>query len=929
VKQLFLLAPADFIAQPEKHRDLGPACLGGYASLWHPSLLLGAESPPALTRPDEIPPPRDWLALAPAMIHAALAPESGWAVKENGELLPLPEMARPDPDGWLAPLKLADCDAEFRADFYALGFTWIALSVLYERMGQANSADLTEVFREAKLAAERLYSGDLEGCAGSLRAAFDVMHNARQLMFAATINLVDFVLPPPRIDAAMLAKRLECQAPANLIATGAELDRWAAEAPDLLEGIKRGLSELRLEVASGTYDDVAWTPLSQPERIAMLERSAESFRRNLDRDCDYFACRSIALGPDLPQLLMKFQYRYAYHGAFDGGRLPAFRGPKINWNAADGSSLETLAQPARNGGDERDALAAIAALAATLKNDRGPTLVFARWLGSDAWWLEQWLRGNDYAPVLGRFQTLNDYFLNSTYPDNSTETRADEYSAPRLAAGGVDPIGRWADRQRFRRRHEALGALLGMQQIASGGKSETPEGFSELAFGKSDADSALAAMEKSAKETLAATVLAGAEKRSGYLVVNPSGAPRRTRIVFPGERLGLKLDNTVRAVQVEKDRSGVALDLPGWGFAWIPRSGEDVKDFPLDAPAIASGKRLRNEFVEVEIDSRTGGIRGLWDVLSGYSRLGQQLVHGAGGRMVGTKCAVTAGGPAFGEITTEGEIEGPDGRRRAGFRQTFRLWRGRPLLEIDIVLLDIAELGTDADVDYLAVRWSWPDDKAIVRVPNGAGFQIHRGERWESATAIELRERHMHLAILPDGLPFHRRFDPRMADTLLVVRGESAREFRIGVGVDYSQALAATEEMNSPLYCIPVEHGPPRAGTTGWLARLDLRHVHCVGLRPLEDGRPGVLFRLAEHQNKPGRGDLRFCRDPRSARLVNGRRELIFDLYPVNDALTVDVSALEFQQIEVLFDNPPEPAADPSADEPSSQDDGTPGEPSD
>ncbi|HVJ79772.1 MAG TPA: hypothetical protein VNC50_01780, partial [Planctomycetia bacterium] len=555
---------------------------------------------------------------------------------------------------------------------------------------------------------------------------------------------------------------------------------------------------------------------------------------------------------------------------------------------ADGSSLETLAQPARNGGDERDGLVAIAALAATLKNDRGPTLVFARWLGADAWWLEQWLRGNDYAPVLGRFQTLNDYFLNSTYPDHSTETRADEYAAPRPATGGEDPIGRWARRERFRRRHEALGALYGLRQIATGGKSEAPQEFFDLAFGAMEADAALARLEKSALASFADVVLTGAAEQPGYLIVNPSATPRRTRIFFPGERLSLKLDSTLRAVQIEKDRTGVALDLPGWGFAWIPRSSHDARAYPLDAPPLANGKRLRNEFMEVEIDGRTGGVRGIWDVNSGYSRLGQQLMHGAGGKMVGSKTTVTASGPAFGEIVTEGEIIGPDGRRRAGFTQTFRLWRGRPLLEIEISLHDVAELGPDPDVDYLAVRWSWPDEKALVRTPAGAGFQIHRGERWEAPTAIELRERHMHLAILPDGLPFHRRFDPRMADTLLAVRGDTEREFRIGVAVDYSQALAAAEEFSAPVHCIPVDRGPPRAGATGWLARLDLRHVHCVGLRPLEDGRPGVLFRLAEHQNKPGRGDLRFCRDPRSARLVNGRRELIFDLYPVNDALTLD-----------------------------------------
>ena len=45
--------------------------------------------------------------------------------------------------------------------------------------------------------------------------------------------------------------------------------------------------------------------------------------------------------------------------------------------------------------------------------------------------------------------------------------------------------------------------------------------------------------------------------------------------------------------------------------------------------------------------------------------------------------------------------------------------------------------------------------------------------------------------LLCGGLPYHRRFGPRKFDTLLVVQGETARTFRLGIGIDVPHPMAA------------------------------------------------------------------------------------------------------------------------------------------
>ena len=44
---------------------------------------------------------------------------------------------------------------------------------------------------------------------------------------------------------------------------------------------------------------------------------------------------------------------------------------------------------------------------------------------------------------------------------------------------------------------------------------------------------------------------------------------------------------------------------------------------------------------------------------------------------------LTCAGSPLGEIVTRGRLVDPEGKRLAGFRQTYQLWRGSPVLLID------------------------------------------------------------------------------------------------------------------------------------------------------------------------------------------------------------------------------------------------------
>ena len=67
---------------------------------------------------------------------------------------------------------------------------------------------------------------------------------------------------------------------------------------------------------------------------------------------------------------------------------------------------------------------------------------------------------------------------------------------------------------------------------------------------------------------------------------------------------------------------------------------------------------MRNEFLEVEVDAQTGGMKAIRDHKTRLNRLGQRLVFHPGSRMVASEIKVTHAGPALGEIVSRGELLG-------------------------------------------------------------------------------------------------------------------------------------------------------------------------------------------------------------------------------------------------------------------------------
>jgi hypothetical protein len=363
----------------------------------------------------------------------------------------------------------------------------------------------------------------------------------------------------------------------------------------------------------------------------------------------------------------------------------------------------------------------------------------------------------------------------------------------------------------------------------------------------------------------------------------------------------------VKACQLDGDKLRIVAEVPPLGFAWIPQAGPPGTPQPTMRMRLADERTVRNEFFEAEIDPATGGLRAIRDHKSLVNRVAQRLIFRPGSTMKASKVTTTSSGPALGEIVTEGSLLGPQGQVLARFRQRFRAWLGRPILDLRVELVPEQPPAGYPWHAYFGAQFAWRDERAmLLRGVNGTGF-ITSHLRPQTPDYLELRLLGQSTTLFPGGLPFHQREGGRMLDIILVPPGEPAQVFDLAIGLDREQPMQTALGLVTPTTVVPTTKGPPHVGTKGWLFHLDASNLVLTSLRPggLEAGQNGttdaVTARLLECTGFSTAAELRCVRNPQRVALLDGRGQLVMEGTFSNDAALFHVGPGELVQVQVQF----------------------------
>jgi alpha-mannosidase len=273
-------------------------------------------------------------------------------------------------------------------------------------------------------------------------------------------------------------------------------------------------------------------------------------------------------------------------------------------------------------------------------------------------------------------------------------------------------------------------------------------------------------------------------------------------------------------------------------------------------------------------------------------------------------CEVTSSGPALGEIVTEVELIDPQEETVLGrCRSTYRVWRSRPAVEIELELTPEQMPDGDPWSCYFASRFAWKHESAALTRGLLQGAHGLQGERFEAPYFLEIADGDLRTTIVPDGLPFHRRSGPRMVDSILISAGESARTFRFWIAFDEPYPMQAAHRMLMPPVAVRSEKAP--ASSSGWFFRMKEKNVQLLSLQPIvpdphaESPAPdGFTITLLETEGRNRRVKLRPFRTPLSARKRDLQGNLLEELSIQRDAVIIDMRGHELAHVELIYSEP-------------------------
>ncbi len=924
------------------------AFLNGYTALWHPAALLGASSPPRLGSPYDFEQP------TPGHIYAVpdnppLVLPDDWdervrtvgglafraTMDRQATLMNLREALR----GWgeraLPSLPLLDLQAERVAPFFGIGFGHLHVEALFEAMSHENLLASSEFWQEVSAAVAALGGTDPDAPRQHLQSAADRLLSAREVLYPVTLHLIDMCL----LDGGRLGEpwpwSFARELPVNLIACSAVLERLAKEQPQRLAVLRERIGGDGAEVCGGPYLEREDPLLPLESQMWNLLKGRQVYQELLGKEVYVFARKRFGYHPQMPLLLQNAGISRALLLAFDEGVLPPHRSPVVSWPSSDGKSVEAFTRSPHDAGSAQTYFHLTHYLHQTIMQDQTATLALLHRDKLAPPWYSDWIELSRLAPVLGRWTTLSNYFNDVMPGDYASAAEADELhgdyltercpteiytyetqeAQTRLGLGGEQPISMFARHVRARRRLDTAWTLAALQHSLGGSLPavESSEFLTHLARLEDQLESDETVLEKELTqvqeqiaEALAQRLTTrGQAHNPGFLVLNPCSFKRRVALELEGVRSLPPLGGPLKACQLDGEIARAVVEVPALGFAWIPREGP-----PGSAPTrrmrLADERIVRNEIFEAEVDPQTGGLRALRDPRTRVSRLGQQLVFNPGSTMRVEKIVTTSHGPALGEVISEGVLIDSQNQPFARFRQRFRAWLGRPVLDLRIEITpDQPPQGYPWHA-YYAARFAWRDERAtLLRGVNGMS-SITSQSRPETPDYLEIRLGRQNTVIFPGGLPFHQRHGGRMIDVLLLCPGEQTQRFDLAIGLDRDYPMQTALGLVTPAPVAAMTQGPPHVGAEGWLFHLDAPNLLLSCLRPAppsgESGvGSGIVARLLEIGGFGGQAELRCVRDPQRAQLLDALGTAQMDVSIQGDSVLLDVGRHDLLQLRVDF----------------------------
>lgn len=893
--------------------------LAGWTSLWHPTLIAQANSIPNWVRFDESNALIDsGLVVIPRICRTELPDDYDDRVKSAGARLVDSNHERgPLVAKLLEGVEAATVNPDLVQDFYALGYCFLQIEVLTRQMRYSSSLDESQFKQKTVQAAKSAVEGNCEAARTAIKSCFDLLSEQRDHYYPVEIFLIDLILMAPTTLGESLAQTLGSTEPINILLPASLLETLHTKQPGNLALLKQAIGDGRVGLVGGEFSEEPLPLLSVESMLAQLDAGLQTFDRSVGARPRVFGRRRFGLNPMLPQILKKFDFVGVLHATLDEGRFPESSQSRANWEGADGTTMDSLCQIPLDAARPETFSNLSTQLSESMDTDHVATRVFARWPGPISPWYEDLKRAARYTSSLGKFVTVDEYFSAASYAHTSDRFEVDQYRSPFLlqSARGENPnlisqsVAYWKTQIQFECCSAVNTALAGLTGAIPPAR-QTPARMKHPSPDR-ETDKKNDYLAKNLSN-LASHLTSNTELKAGHFLFNPLSFSRRFGVTMDNNPTGSSAISLVgKTIHIGGHHTYDAIvDLPPMASAWWTDSTKRLHS-ATQTTTVAEDHRLRNEYMEVSIDPKTGGILSIRDYKHRGNRLSQRLIMMSKSfdeepalscQMQANEVAITANGPIRGQITSRGNLVGPNGQCLASFQQVCELWRQDRVLRLHITLNPTMNLSGNPWVEYFASRVAWADEMAVLWQSANMTRQQTRANRIESPMYVDI-ESNNKTSIIAGGLPYHRRVGYRMLDTLLIVPGESARTFQLGVAVDVPQSLRAAYHFLVDPCTLHTECPVPSEGQPKWLYHIDARNIVVTHWTSIDDDQQcvGIRLRMLETEGRSARVKLRAFRPLTSGKKLNFLDGQMATCFVESQALQVDMAPHEWSTIEARW----------------------------
>lgn len=811
------------------------------------------------------------------------------------------------------PVDLWTLDPELVKPFYGLGLGYLVVESLFDTMEHEHLLEKEELLEKLRDAIRALRQGDADRCRDELSAAAELLVAARDNLYPVSIHIIDLFLLDERPLDAPLPLAFQKELSINFLAPVPFLEKLAREKPDRLAEYRDRLAADQLDICSGPLLEREDTLLPIESQLWNLLRGLQRYQELLETDLRIWARKRFALHPQFPIWLNSAGIRHALLLPLDGSTVPNFQAASVGWASTSDKQVDCYTRAPHPVESPQTFFHMAHYLHKTIEQDQAATMCLLHRASAPSLFYEDWIELTRLGPVLGQWSTIT-HFLEEAVSDYTPAPPADELVSDYLenplgwhpTDPATGPLTRFVQHVKLRRRLDTAWALAAIHRGLAG-KSDTlqldgrlRDLENQLELGGAP-EQELQAIQEEATQALATRLQArAADNQPGFLVLNPCSFARRVALELEGIPGPLPIQGPLKAGQFAEGRAQVVVEVPPLGFAWFPRTAPKGTPHPSVRMKLADKTGVRNEFFEAEIDPDTGGLRAFRDNRLRIHRVNQQIVYHPASKMRCQEVKVTASGSALGEVVTSGVLLGEGDQVLARFRQRFRAWLTRPVLDIRIEIEpEFAPTGYPWH-HYYAARFSWEDERGrLLRGVVGSSYPA-KTLHPESPEYLELRQGKQSTAIFPAGLPFHQRH-AQSVDVLLITEKEPARTFDLALGIEREYPMQTALGIVTPVPMVATSKGPPHVGPSGWLFHLDAPNVMLTSLRPAPDGADALIARLQECISYGSHLQFRSVRNPKRAELLDIRGVSQHEVDVQDDAVSFELSPADFVQLRIEY----------------------------